>query len=175
VTVEILLAVFVGATALAIVIEAIAVRRTLQSTDAAARRLTTLSVNLETDAKELLGRVQDIVGDLDHLRGVFEGLGNRLSDVSRMMEDRSKDLDALVRKVVEVGNRQADKVDEVVSDTTAKFRQTTDLIERDIMQPIVEIASLIKGVRAGLGYFISGFKGGRGIPDVEYSDDEMFI
>jgi methyl-accepting chemotaxis protein len=158
---------------MSIVVQVIVVWRTMRSTDDAVSHLSRVSVDLERDARNVLTQFQGIVSGLEHLKSVFENLANRADDVNRMVESRSRDLDQLVDRFVEVGTRQADKVDETVSDTMAKFRQTTDVIQQDLLRPIVEIASVIQGLKVGVDYLFSKKPGSPSARD--FPDDDLFI
>ncbi len=172
-TVEVLLVIFVGVTALSIVAQAVVVWRTMRSTGDAVSRLSRLSTDLEQDARDVLTRLQDIVSGLEHLKSVFENLSNRAEDVNRMVETRTRDLDQLVDRFVEVGKRQADKVDETVGDTVAKFRQTTDIVQQDLLRPIVEISSVIRGLKVGVDYLFS--RKTEHTPVRDNPEDDLFI
>lgn len=172
-TVEALLVIFVAVTALSIVAQVVVVWRTMRSTGDAVSRLSRVSTDLERDARSVLTQFQGIVSGLEHLKSVFENLADRADDVNRMVEARSRDLDQLVDRFVEVGTRQAEKVDETVGDTVAKFRQTTDVIQQDLLRPIVEIASVIRGLKVGVDYLFSKKPGNPSVRD--YPDDDLFI
>lgn len=170
---ETLLVILVGVTAVSIILQAVFIRRTLSSTTHALARLSSISTALEKDAREVLNQLQDVVAGLDHLRTVFDRLGERTEQVGRMFETRARDVDQLVDTLVQVGTRQAEKVDEVVTDTVVKFEQTTELIQRDILKPVVEISSIIRGLRTGLDYLFSG-KSSAG-PARPPREDDLFI
>jgi uncharacterized protein YoxC len=159
---ETLLVIFVGVTAVSIVLQAIFVWRTLSSTNHALAKLSSISGELEKDARELMTELHEVVAGLDHLRTVFDSVGEKTEQVNRMFEARTRDVDQLVDKLVQVGTRQAEKVDEVVTDTVVKFEQTTGIIQQDILKPIVEISSIIRGFRTGLDYLFSGKSSGAG-------------
>jgi hypothetical protein len=89
-----------------------------------------------------------------------------------MFDGRVRDVNALLETLTQVGSKQAEKVDEVVTDTVVKFEQVTEVIQRDIVRPVVEIASLLKGVRSGLEYLFSREPLRS---DEDYPDDELFV
>jgi hypothetical protein len=89
-----------------------------------------------------------------------------------MFGGRVRDIDQLVGRLIEVGSIQAEKVDAVVSDTVGKFEETTAVVQQDIVRPVVEISSIVKGLKTGLEYLLSKKKTG---PDESYPEDELFI
>ena len=90
-----------------------------------------------------------------------------------MFEARARQVDQLVEKLVDVGSKQADKVEEVVNDTVEKFEETTSIIQEDILRPVVEISSLIKGLRTGFDYLFAG-KEKRAAAE-KYPEEDLFI
>jgi len=72
---------------------------------------------------------------------------------------------------------QASKLDFVVTDTVQKFEQTTAGIQRDVLVPAMEIASLIKGIRTGFDYLFSKKRDKREKEEAGAfsQDEEMFI
>jgi hypothetical protein len=119
-------------------------------------RLNGISNELEKEGKEVIDQLRGIVDSLEHLRRVSEGV----------------DIDQLVGRLVEVGSMQAEKVDDVISDTVEKFEATTALVQQDIVRPVVEISSIVKGLKTGLQYLFAKKKIG---PDESYPEDELFI
>jgi hypothetical protein len=116
--------------------------------------------------------LKEVAASFEHLRLVSENIGSRFDEVTRMFDGRVQDVNALLGTMVDVGSKQAEKVDEVVTDTVMKFQQVTDVIQRDIVRPVVEISSLLKGVRSGLEYLFSK----EPLPSEEkYPDDELFV
>lgn len=172
--VETLLVIFVGVTALSIVLEGIFVLRTLRSTNDAVARLSSLSSDLEQDARDVLSQFQDVAAGLEQVKTAFENLSTRAAEVNEMMEDRARDLDRFVERIVDVGTRQAEKVDEAVTDTVGKFRQTTEIIQQDVLKPVVEIASVVRGLKTGIDYLFAR-KSATTKRGANLSDEEMFI
>lgn len=161
-------------TALSIVLQSIFVWRTMRSTSDAVAKLSSLSNDLEEDAREVLAHFQDVASGLEQVKTAFENLGTRAAEINEMMEARAHDLDRFVERVVDVGTRQANKVDEAVTDTVDKFRQTTDIVQQDVLKPIMEISSVIRGLKTGIDYLFSRRPSASG-QATESSDEEMFI
>ncbi len=152
---ETLLIVFVAVTAAALVLQSVTAWRTMRTAGDLAQRVSRASDVLEKDAREIMAQLQKTAEGLEHLQRVLENLANRAGEAGTMLEKRAADLDRLGQLLVEVGNRQAAKLDEVVSDTVAKFEETTAVIQQDILRPVVEISSVIKGLRTGIDYLFS--------------------
>jgi methyl-accepting chemotaxis protein len=169
---ETLLVLFVGVTAASLLLQGVFLVRLMASARRMSDRISTISRNLNRDTQQVVSQLQEVAASLDHLRRISENIGDRASEINLMFEERSKDVDQLVAKLAEVGDRQAANVDEVVSDTVEKFQQTTAIIQEDILRPVVEISSTLKGLRAGLGYLFA-----RKSPQADQNDadEDLFI
>lgn len=169
---ELLLIVLVAASATAVILQALMFLKTMRSTNELLDRVSSSSDELEREARELVAEVKQIVESVEELKGVFEKLGERGTEVNTLLASRTRDLDELVNHLVQVGTRQAEKVDEVVNDTVEKFEQTTGVIQQDILRPVVEIAAIIKGLRTGLDYLSPRRRDAR---FEEEPEEELFI
>ena len=169
---ETLLIIFVGVTALAVVLQGFFAWRLLHSSRELIGQITQSSQELETEAKEITGQLQDVANSLSSLKNISEAIQVRTEEIDGMFQERTADVDELITKLVNLGGQQAEKIDEVVSDTVTKFEQTTELIQQDILKPVVEISSLVKGLRQGLGFLFGKSKTQE---DQEIKGDDLFI
>jgi len=172
VAVETLLIVFAFVIVASVAFQAFFFWRLADSTDKLMKRIETVSGELEVEAKEIIDQLKDIVASFEHLRHISEGVGSRAEEISQMFGERVRDIDRLVGTLVEVGSKQADKVDSVITDTVEKFEETTSVIQQDIVRPVVEISSLVKGLKTGLEYL---FSKKRILSEEDYPEDELFI
>jgi len=172
VALETLLIVFAVVITVSMAFQAFFFWRLADSTRNLMDRLNGISDGLESDGKEILGQLRGIVASLDHLRHVSEGVESTAGEINQMFGARVRDIDQLVGRLIEVGSIQAEKVDAVISDTVGKFEETTAVVQQDIVRPVVEISSIVKGLKTGLEYLLSKKKIG---PDESYPEDELFI
>ncbi|UCF36511.1 MAG: DUF948 domain-containing protein [Acidobacteriota bacterium] len=172
-TVDILLIIFVGVTAISFLVQAVFIWRTMKSAKSLVDSVSKSTADIEGDVRQVVGQLQEVTIGLEHVRRSFEEIGDRAVVVNEMFDARAKDVDHLMQKLVDVGTRQADRIDEVVADTVSKFEQTTGMIQSDILRPVVEIASLIRGLKTGVDYLFSRRQSR--VDDGEYNDDDMFI
>lgn len=152
---ETLLIVFVTVTVAALVLQSVTLWKTMRAAGDLVQRVSQASEALEKDAREIMGHLQKTADSMQHLQSVLDNLAHRAGEATVMLERRATDLDRLGRLLVDVGSRQAEKLDAVVTDTVAKFEETTAVIQQDILRPVVEISSVIKGLRTGIGYLFS--------------------
>ena len=84
----------------------------------------------------------------------------------------TEEVDGLVKEVIRLGHEQAQRVDGLVTDTVEKFEQTSEVIQKDVLRPILEIGSFFKG--SSRDY--RSYWGGRGKKTGTKSpEEELFI
>jgi uncharacterized protein YoxC len=170
---ENLLIVFVVLSAVAFIFQCVFIALTLRSVKNLSERVSHVSKDLEKDARDLMAQLQEVISSLQNLSSISEKLLARSDHLGQLFEKRSQDLDDLTETFIRIGNKQADNIDEVVSSTIEKFEQTTGVIQRDILQPIVEISSLVKGLKTAIDYLFARRSSRSGNED--YSDEDLFI
>lgn len=171
---ETLLIIFVGVAALAVLVQGFFAWRLLHSSRELIGRISRSSQELEHEAREITGQLQDVANSLSSLKNISEAVQARTEEIDVMFQERTADVDELVSKLVNLGSIQAEKIDGVVSDTVTKFEQTTELIQQDILRPVIEISSLIKGIKNGLE-FLLGKSRGRKEEESELKGSDLFI
>ncbi len=169
---ETLLLIFVGVTALAFTVQCVSIWSTSRSMRTLIQRLEQRSEEIEGKFRTLQDRLLTLSEDLEPLQSSAKDLGANLETISARVRERSEDVDDFVQEILKVGRQQASKIDFLVSDTVQKFEQTTEVIQKDMLRPAVEISSFVKGVRAGLNVLLSGETPR---PDRQQQEEELFI
>lgn len=170
---EFLLVIFVGFSAVAVVLQALSMWRAARVASHLLDNLEQRSKNLEENVQDLMLRVDGLVQSMEPLGTIAEDLKASVDSISEMAADRARDLDKFGQEMLELTREQASKVDYAVTDTVQKFEQTTDLIQKDIIQPAVEVSSFFKGIKAGLSYLFN--KKSTSPPAESYPEEELFV
>jgi uncharacterized protein YoxC len=166
-----LLIIFVGVSALAFVLQSISMWRTFRTVKQVTDRLNRQSQDLQREVRQVVAKVNETAEGLKPLGLMAQDLTENLNTMTHSVRERAQDLDQFIQEMLQVGRDQAAKVDFVVTDTVQKFEQTTDLIQRDVVRPAIELSSFLKGVKSGLDYLFSR-KRSQNIPAEE---EELFI
>jgi methyl-accepting chemotaxis protein len=172
-TADALLIILVGVIALSLVLQSLFIWKTTRTAQGFLERTSAMTKNLEQDTAEVLARLRSFDEGLVSLEQIFGHIGENAEEINTMFGARARQVDQLVERLVAVGSKQADKVEEVVNDTVEKFEETTSIIQEDILRPVVEISSLIKGLRTGLDYLFSGKERRAGAE--RYPEEDLFI
>lgn len=146
---------------------------------AAARKVGRIAARLEMQTKDLKGQLGEVTGTIREVTDSLKPLGRIAEDVrnnaeflSRVVRDRAEDFDQFAQEMVQLARDQASKIDYLVTDTVKKFEQTTEVVQREVVHPALEIASFIKGIKSGLGYL---FDRKSSKPEKDLPEEEMFI
>jgi hypothetical protein len=165
------LTVFVGLTALAIVIQMALLIALFVSSRKASERLQSLSKEMEEnllpmirDAKILLAdatpKVREILENLTVLSATARQDAERISSTANEITDR-------VREKMMV------RADELVTRTLNRVEETTENVQHAIRSPVRQISGVMTGVAAGLAEFLGSRKLQR--QKNTTPRDEMFI
>lgn len=152
---EALLIIFVGVTAVALSAQSWVIWRAFRSVNHLTERAEKLMDQLENEADEIVAQVRSVAESLQPIARMSEDVQQRADALVQMFDRRSEDLDALVGELIDIARHEAAKVDEAVTDTVDKFEEATGLIQQDVLQPVVEISSFVKGMKTGLEYLLN--------------------
>lgn len=171
-TLLILLTIFVGLAALAMLIQ----MATLIGLFVAVKKL-------QTELTSLLPQINAVIG-----------VGKKTADVTlRTVESAGKHIEnigATSNAILEVTKQQVAKIDELLTDATTRAKvqleraemvlddsmgraqETVSIVQRTILRPVREINGLVVGLRTSLAYL---GRGSRPTVDHATADEEMFI
>ncbi|MBI4444626.1 MAG: hypothetical protein HY645_01850 [Acidobacteria bacterium] len=170
--VEDLLLIMVAATAVAFLMQCIVVWATFKRARRLTDKLEKQTEGLRRDITEVVAGLKQTAEGLQPLTHIVSEINRTSTLLSQMIQERTRDADYLLKDLIQFSREQSAKVDYVVTDTVQKFEQVTSTIQRDVLQPVAEISSLVKGVRAGLGYL---FSRKASHPKDVVSEEELFI
>lgn len=170
---ETLLVVFAALAALAVGIQSFFMIQVSRSLANLAENLDRQLKQLESGAQELMDRTKGVAESLEPLSRIAENVNANADLISRMVEARARDLDQFAEEMIDLGREQASKVDYVVTDTVQKFEQATEIIQKDVVQPAVEVSSFLKGIKTGFAYLFQR----KSHPEAQedYPEEELFI
>jgi len=78
-----------------------------------------------------------------------------LADISKMLRERTSDVDGLVSEPVDKSRAQVIRMDRMVSDLIEKVETTSETVQRGVLAPVQEVSAVIKGMQAGLEFLFS--------------------
>lgn len=167
---ETLLTIFIIIAAAAIVLQALAMFGVYK----AIRRIQGDVAGMRADINRRIDPLAESVTEIvtssrDPLRSI---LGD-LTDVARVAREGAGKVDGALDEILDRVRLQVIRIDETITDVLEKVDKTTSTVQRNIIGPVTEASALLKGVQAGLEFFISRRRDSR-TSDVP-QDEQMFI
>ena len=164
------LPIFVGVTAVAVVIQAgilvalyVAVRQTTS-------RMETLATEVKDKVLPTADTAQSIMLDL---RPKIDTIANNVSETTTVVRGQLERIDATVSDVVDRTRLQVIRADELLNRTMDRIEETSDVVHRTVVSPVRQLSGIIQGLTAGLEFLLGGERRRR--HDVSVPQDEMFI
>lgn len=96
-----------------------------------------------------------------------------LAEVSRVLRQRTGSVDEALDDLLDRFRLQVIRVDQTITGVLERVDKTTATVQRNIIAPVSEASAVIKGLQAGLDFFLSRRRESR-TSDVP-QDEQMFI
>lgn len=88
-------------------------------------------------------------------RDPVRSITSDLAEVARVLRERTGSMDEVLDDLLERFRLQVIRVDQTITDVLDKVDKTTSAVQRNILGPVTEASALLKGVQAGLDFFLS--------------------
>lgn len=157
-----MLTLFVGLTALAVVLQAgillsiyLMSKRVAEQVESSAAELRELTPSLKVVTENLMKVSEDAVEIGNAARAQIERVDSLLGDVGQAIEG------------------QLEKVDRLSREMTDRVNETVDVVQSSIVRPVREVSALARGVTRGFEVLLS--RKNRSTVDQAHSDEELFI
>src|SRR5258708_28590402 len=170
---ENLTTIFIGVTALAVILQAglllgmyLAMRKTTT-------RLESLADEVKVKALPAIDSAQSLLADI---RPKVQVIAENLVETTATVRGQVPRVDATVNDVVDRARLQVIRADELLSRTLDKVEATSEAVHRTVVSPFRHVSGLIHGVTAGVEFFV-GHSRKNGPSEVRQPvpQDEMFI
>jgi len=96
-----------------------------------------------------------------------------LAEVARVLRQRTGSVDEALDDLLDRFRLQVIRVDQTITDVLERVDKTTATVQRNIIAPVSEASAVLKGLQAGLDFFLSRRRESRA-SDVP-QDEQMFI
>ena len=161
-------------TAIAFLIQAVAVVLIYLRINETSQRVTQLSGELQKKISDVAENVADVAGTFKPLGEHLQTIGANLVSMSQTVRARTEDLDAFVGETTDTLRAQINQINEFFANTTLRLEDTANKVQRGIIAPVNEILAMVKGLKAGFGLFFSRWPA-NSTRRPPAPDDEMFI
>jgi len=161
----ILIAVFVGISAVALIFQA----AMLYGTYRVARELRDKVLPLTVKAESLLDTSRTTLEDT---RGKISDIMNTANQILNAAKVQMATVEEVLQDASIRTRRQMERAEIVVDDALTRAQDTVEMVQRGILSPIRGISGVAAGVRAAVQFLL---RGTRPSPDQVTVDEEMFI
>jgi tetrahydromethanopterin S-methyltransferase subunit F len=172
---ENLTTIFIGVTALAVILQAglllgmyLAMRKTTT-------RLESLADEVKIKALPAIDSAQSLLTDI---RPRVQAIAENLVETTATVRGQVQRVDATVNDVVDRARLQVIRADELLSRTLDKVEATSEAVHRTVVSPVRQVSGLVRGVTAGIEFLVAGRgrkNGSNRDPRRPVPQDEMFI
>jgi len=164
------LTIFIAITASALTLQAVVLGAMYIAMRKSSERMEALAAEVKT---KILPTAETVQAMLVELRPKIENTVNNVSETSALVRGQMQRLDATVNDALDRSRLQIIRADELVSRTLDHVEESTETLHKTVISPIRQISGIIRGVSAGLEFFIAGKR--RRNHGVTVPQDEMFI
>lgn len=167
---DIVLTIFIIIAAAALVLQGFAMFGLYKVVERMQVEVSKLRGELTSHINPLADSLAEIVADSrDPVRSVTADL----AEVARVLRERSGSVDEVLDDLLDRFRLQVIRVDQTITGVLEKVDKTTATVQRNIIGPVSEASAVLKGIQAGLDFFLSRRHGSR-TSDVP-QDEQMFI
>jgi hypothetical protein len=100
----------------------------------------------------LVPLAQSVTEIVSNAREPLRTITLNLADISKMLRERTADVDGLVAELVDKSRAQVIRLDQMVFDLVKKVETTSDAVQSGVLAPMQEVSAVIAGMRAGLEF-----------------------
>ena len=167
---ETVLTIFVIIAALALVLQALAMFGLYKVVQRMQGEIANIRAELATRINPL---AETLTGMITEAREPLRMITADLAEVTRVLRERAGSVDDVLDDLVDRFRLQVIRVDKTITDVLEKVEKTTTIVQRNIIGPVSEAAALLKGIQAGLDFFLARRRESR-TSDIP-QDEQMFI
>jgi hypothetical protein len=164
-TLLILIAVFVGLSALAMLIQA----ATLLGLFLVARELKAKILPLLSPVSNILDTSKRTLANVE---GHIDRIGNQSGAILDVTKQQLAKVDELLSDASTRAKVQMERAEMVMDDAMSRVTQTVSTVQSGVIRPVREIQGVVAGIRTTFAHL---GKSGRATVDHATSDEEMFI
>jgi ABC-type transporter Mla subunit MlaD len=137
------------------------------------RRLPGQIESIRTDINRRLDPLtQQMTEMIATSREPVRSISTNLAEISQILRSRAGQVDATVGDLLDRSRTQIVRVDQMVTNLIEKVETTSDVVQRNVLVPVQEVAAVVKGLRTGLDFF---FRRRSGSVSETTQDEQMFI
>jgi uncharacterized protein YoxC len=169
---EIILVVFIGLVALALLVQGIALIVISRKVRDIAARFDALSTKLTKQVDALTLQAESLLGMMKSTTEKVRAVQESVTAITSVVHHRVVEVDAFINEATDLARLQMARLQDVIETTARRIDETIDTLQNAVIVPITEAYAIVRGIRSGLNVL---FSRRRFSSDRSHQDDEMFI
>ena len=171
-TTAILLAIFTGLVAVALLLQGLALLAISRKLRDLSAQFDTLSARLTKQVDALTVQAQDFLSVIKKTAERVNAVQDNVAAITKVVYDRAVAVDAFIEEATDAARLQIAKLQDVVETTAGRIDATINTLQDAIIVPVREAQAIVRGIRSGLDVLFRR----RALPSRRSDpDEEMFI
>ncbi len=157
-----LLTLFVGLTAVAVLVQAVILVS-----------LYILSRRVAGQVELTLSQLRELMPSLKTVTENLKTVSEDVVEIGSVAREQFHRVEEMVGETGQALQSQLEKVDNMSREVAERVNETVDVVQDSIIRPVREVGALARGLTKGLEVFLN--RKNRSTVDQAHSDDELFI
>ncbi len=174
-TLLILITVFIGLTAGAMLIQGLAIYGMYKRFQQLSARVEALTEDTRKKTQAITESLQQTIEMTRSFMDGVQKISENVISIAELVHGRLADLDRLVGESTTAVRRQVNRYQEVLDKAAGRMDQSLDIWYNSVISPAIELGALIKGIKTGFNFFLSRRAGARKSRAHNQPDEELFI
>lgn len=145
----------VAVTAVAFLTQAVALFLIATRVRSASQQVSEATDQIRRRVDVVLEAATGLIGSLGPVAQIAQTISSNAGAITTTARRLTDDIDAFAKEATQSAKAQLAKLDFVVTDTAQKFEKTTSILQREVLTPVVEVTSIVQGIRSGIDYLLS--------------------
>lgn len=171
-TVNLVLTIFVGVTAIAFVGQLFLLFGLSKAVKESSERLENSANRMEQRVAPVLATAQAI---LSEVQPRISEITTNLAEASATIRSQVTGMAEAAGEIAERMRMQSVRLDEMVRSTADRVEQTTDFLQNTVITPVRRVQAIVQAVNAGIGFLRRNRASKKGPQLAMEEDEEMFI
>jgi hypothetical protein len=146
------LPIFVGMTALAFVLQAIALLGIFLQIRKTAKRADEIASDLHSRLNPILARLQV---SLEDLTPRITSIASDAAEMSRLARSQAQKLDRIITETLEILREQLIHLDQILTGAVEKVEEAGARLRETVWGPVEKASAVIRGIQAGIAFLRS--------------------
>jgi hypothetical protein len=144
--------IFVGITALAFVLQAIALLGMFFQIRRTAKRAEEMATELRSRLNPILARLQV---SLEDLTPRLTSIASDAAEVSRLARSQAQKVDRIITETMEILRAQLIHLDQILTGAVERVEEAGSRLRETVWGPVAKASALIKGIQTGIAFLRS--------------------